>query len=83
MRTWASQIPEADITFERLAVTERQVADWRLPTRPTKKSDSRAKRFVEFSVELDAIPPGDLRALPEQTINRHLPQDQLDLRKIA
>jgi hypothetical protein len=75
--------PEADITFERLAVTERQIADWRLPTRPTKKSDSRSKRFGEFSVELDAISPGDLRALLEQAINRQLPQDQLEVLRIA
>jgi hypothetical protein len=75
--------PEADITFERLAVTERQIADWRLPTPPTKKSDSRSKRFGEISVELDAISPGDLRALLEQAINRHLPRDQLEVLKIA
>jgi hypothetical protein len=75
--------PKADITFERLAVTERQIVDWRLPTRPTKKSDSRSKRFGEISVELDAISPGDLRALLEQAINRHLPQDRLEVLKIA
>jgi hypothetical protein len=75
--------PDANITFERLAVTEPQIADWRLPIRPTRKPDGRSKRFGEVSVELDAIPPGDLRALLEQAIHRHLPQDQLEVLKIA
>ena len=30
--------PDAEIYFERLAVTEDQIRDWKLPTRPTKKS---------------------------------------------
>jgi hypothetical protein len=75
--------PKADITFERLAVTETQIVEWRLPTRPTKRSDSRSKRFGDISVELDAISPGDLRALLEKAINRHLPQDQLEVLRIA
>jgi hypothetical protein len=75
--------PNADITFERLAVTERQIFEWGLPTRPTKKSDSRAKQFGEISVELDAVPPHNLRALVEQAINRNLPQDQLEVLKVA
>ena len=75
--------PRADITFERLAVTEQQIVRWRLPTRPTKKSDSRSKRFGEISVELDAISPENLRALLEQALNRHLPQRQLEILKVA
>src|SRR5215468_5927877 len=50
--------PGADIVFERIAVTEAQIADWDLPTRPTKASDTRAKAFGStLSVELDAIEP--------------------------
>ena len=75
--------PRADITFERLAVTEQQIAGWRLPTRPTKKTDSRSKRFGEISVELDAISPENLRALLERALNRHLPQRQLEILKVA
>ena len=29
--------PDADVTFERVAVTPEQIAEWELPTRPTKK----------------------------------------------
>jgi hypothetical protein len=34
--------PDAEIHFERLAVTPQQIADWDLPTRPTKNKDSLA-----------------------------------------
>jgi hypothetical protein len=45
--------PDAEIYFERIAVTEQQIADWDLPTRPTKASDTRAKAFGSaLSVEL-------------------------------
>ena len=37
--------PDAEIHFERLAVTPDQISAWNLPTRPTKASDSRAKKF--------------------------------------
>jgi hypothetical protein len=75
--------PEADITFERIAVTPEQIEAWNLPTRPTKASDTRAKNFGDISVELDAIAPDDLRSLVENAINEHLPQDQLEILKIA
>lgn len=68
--------PTADIHFERLAVTRRQIVEWALPSRPTKKTDSRSKGFGDISVELDAIRPQDLRALVESAINRHLPADE-------
>jgi hypothetical protein len=70
--------PGAEIHFERLAVPEKQIEDWRLPTRPTKTSDSRAKKFGhEFSVELDAINANQLRDLVRSAIERHLPADKL------
>jgi hypothetical protein len=70
--------PHAKINFERLAVTQGQIRAWNLPTRPTKTSDSRAKRFGRpVSVELDAIDPRLLRAIVEDAIRRHLPDDYL------
>jgi hypothetical protein len=66
--------PDADIHFERIAVTEEQIAEWDLPTRPTKQSDTRAERFgSDVSVELDAIDPNRLRAIVQEAIQRHLP----------
>jgi hypothetical protein len=75
--------PEADITFQRLAVTRGQIHDWSLPTRPTKKSDSRAKGFGDISVELDAIAPDRLRNLVQEAIERHLPPTQFKILKAA
>ena len=69
--------PNASIHFERIAVTEAQISAWSLPSRPTKASDSRAKRFGAVSVELDAIPPDRLRALVADAIARHMPSERL------
>jgi hypothetical protein len=75
--------PEADITFERLAVTPRQISEWELPSRPTKTTDSRSKGFGAISVELDAIPPDDLRDLVKRAIEDHLPSEQYKILKVA
>jgi hypothetical protein len=82
-KTPREMAPHAEIHFERLAVTPEQIRAWRLPTRPTKKTDSRAKSFSGDTVELDAIPPGQLRALVQRAIERHLPPDQYIVLKVA
>jgi len=70
--------PDAQISFERVAVTEDQIRRWNLPTRPTTQSDTRARRFKsERSVELDAIPPNDLRDLVREVIEYHMPRREL------
>ena len=74
---------DADITFERIAVTPEQITAWALPTRPTKASNTRSKGFGNISVELDAIDPNALRALVQETIEQHLPPDQFEALKAA
>jgi len=54
--------------FERCAVLPEQIQEWNLPTRPTKKTDSRSKNFTGNSVELDAIPPKKLQEIIEGII---------------
>ena len=72
------EMSDADISFERVAVTEEQIRRWDLPTRPTKQSDTRARRFgSDLSVELDAIPPNQLRDLVREVIERHMPRKRL------
>jgi hypothetical protein len=72
--------PDVDIEFERLAVTPEQISALQLPTRPTKQSDSRARRFdSEVSVELDAIDPRTLRGLVRKALTRHLPARRLKI----
>ena len=60
-----------------LALTEEQIDEWHLPTRPTKRSDSRARSFG-VSVELDAIDPRRLRSLVERAIRKHMPKKRYD-----
>src|SRR5262249_51838933 len=76
--------PSAEIHFERPAVTREQVEQWDLPTRPTKQTDTRAKKFGSAtSVELDAIPARQLRALVRDCIERHVDQEQLALLRVV
>ena len=75
--------PNADIVFERIAVTPGQISYLDLPTRPTKKSDTRSKGFGDISVELDAIDPNVLREIVREAIERHLPADQFEILKAA
>lgn len=82
-RTLREMAPDAEIHFERLAVTNDQISAWSLPTRPTKTTDTRAKKFGPVSVELDAIEPDKLRALVRLAIERHLPANEMRVLKIA
>lgn len=75
--------PNAEIHFERIGVTPAQIRNWRLPTRPTKTSDTRSKGFGDISVELDAIEPDKLRRLVEIAIENHLPAEQYAILKAA
>jgi len=80
LRNFADRV---DIHFHRVAVRPEQIKKWFLPSRPTKKTDTRAKGFGDISVELDAIEPDRLRELVRTSIERHLPQDQFQILKVA
>jgi hypothetical protein len=64
--------PAAEIEFNRVAVTREQIESMKLTTRPTKRTDSRAKGFIGESVEVDAIPPKVLRGIVSDCITRHV-----------
>jgi hypothetical protein len=64
--------PDAEIEFERVAVTPEQIEELKLQTRPTKLTDSRARSFTGESVEVDAIPPATLREMVSDCITRHV-----------
>ena len=75
--------PEADIHFDRVAVTAPQIESLNLPTRPTKTTDSRSKGFVGGSVEVDAIPPAHLKRLVRACIEQHVDERRLEqLRRV-
>ena len=69
--------PDAEIYFERVAVTDEQIHEWSLPTRPTKTSDTRSRGFRGESVEVDAIPSARLRSLARECIERHVDRSRL------
>ena len=70
--------PAADINMKQVAVTEQQIADWDLPSRTTKRTDSRSKNFIGDSVELDAIPPAQLRQLVQDSIFSIMDSDEME-----
>jgi hypothetical protein len=70
--------PDAEIHFERVAVNPEQIRTLNLPTRPTKKSDSRSKTFKGQSVEVDAIEPNLLRDMAREVIQRHIDSRALE-----
>jgi hypothetical protein len=70
--------PDAEIRFRRVAVTPEQISAWRLPSRPTKREgNTHARKFEGDSVELDAIPSLQLRALVRDCIEQHIDQARL------
>lgn len=66
----AVDAPGTRIDFERLAVTEQQVADHHLPTAPAKTSDHRS--FAGTSTtQAEALPPDVLAAVIRDAIEAH------------
>lgn len=72
------------VKFERLAVTPEQIITGSLQTRPTKKQDARYKSWYAHelaagrsgeSVEVEAIPPDELRAIVREAIEDNLDWD--------
>jgi hypothetical protein len=75
--------PQAEIHFTRVAVTEEQISEFGLPTRPTKTTDTRSKGFAGESVEVDAIPPATLREMAERCITEYVDRRALDVLRVA
>ena len=71
------------VVFARLAVTETQIRELNLPTRLTKQSDTRARSFDGGSVEVDALPPTELRRIVTGAITRHIEPEAFRLHQLA
>ena len=64
---------KVDLDFVRAAVTEEQIERLNLPTRPTKTTDTRARNWSGTAcVELDTMPPSEIRKIVESCIIRHI-----------
>jgi hypothetical protein len=77
--------PEADIHFQRVAVTRQQIEELNLPTRPTKagENNKHAKGFEGDSVEVDAIEPSRLQLIARECIEQHVDQHAFRVLKEA
>src|SRR5262245_50130265 len=72
------------LIIERVALTEDQITEFNLPTRPTKRDGNRhANGFEGDSVELDALPPDVLRGMVRDVIERHITPRALETLRAA
>lgn len=71
-----------EMTFTRLGITEKQIAEYDLPTKPRKLTDRRSLHVKE-TVEAEAMPAADLRALLRASIEKWLSPDALRVAKVA
>jgi hypothetical protein len=70
--------------IERVALTQRHIAQYNLPTRPTKRDGNpHARGFEGESVELDALPPRELRRMVREVIERHITRKALQALRVA
>ena len=75
-----THLPGLDIKERRLAITEKQAA--RLPSKPRKSGEKR-RPDIEATVEAEALPAGELRALLRRTVEDYLPPRALEVTKLV
>lgn len=67
------------VTVERCALTRDQIDEFELPPQPAKRADARYEQFVaehgNIAVELDALPPEELRRLIRESVEAHFDDD--------
>ena len=74
--------PNAEIHFERIAITPKQIEDLGLPAKPPKTS-THSKGFKGGTVEIEAMPVPVLLDLVRGCIEQHIDQRQRDVLKVA
>jgi hypothetical protein len=70
------------LDFRRLAINEELVRAYDLPTKPRKASDLRSLQ-VTYSVEAEAMPANDLRAIVREEVEALLPEGALAASLVA
>ena len=81
IRSFQKRIEKMGIISEHkiVALTNEQIINYQLPSVPTKKTDSRAKNFIEkfgdIAVELDALEPNVLEELIINSVNDFFDQN--------
>jgi hypothetical protein len=71
-----------ELDFQRIAITEEQIEEHDLPTKPRKDLDRRSLH-VAHTVEAEAMPAGILRQLLRDNIEALLPSHALTIAKVA
>ena len=72
-----------EVQFTRAAVTLDQIQQMSLPTRPVKESTHAARWTGGECVELDSMPPAEIRKLVEACITQHIDARQWNILKAA
>ena len=65
------------LTFERVAITEEQIEDHGLPTKPVKSTQSRKRYDIDQTVEAEAMPPATLREIVADAFEPMVDQKQM------
>jgi hypothetical protein len=66
------------IELQIIAVTPEDIEEFDLPTRPTKRTDTRSSTFGAESVELDAIEPDTLRGMVNDVLESCFPSGAIE-----
>ena len=74
--------PDITLHFERIGITEEQIAHFDLPTKPRKEGDRRSAQ-VRSTVEAEAMPAAIMRHLLRSRIEALLPPGALAIAKAA
>lgn len=73
---------DCEVEFLRIAITEKQIADYDLPVKPRKETDRRSLH-VSGAVEAEAMPASVMRELVRWHVEAHLPAHALEVAKVA
>ena len=65
------------LTFQRVAITEQQIIDHGLPTKPVKATQSRKRYDIDQTVEAEAMPPAALREIVAHAFEPMIAQRQM------
>ena len=71
------------LTFERVAITEQQIVDHALPTKPVKATQSRKRYDISETVEAEAMAPAVLRQIVADAFEPMIDRQALDRLRIV
>ena len=71
-----------EVDFRRIAINKEQVEAYDLPTKPRKDGDKRSKHLT-YSVEAEAMPASALRRILRLEVETLLPENALQVAKVA